>query len=149
VRERIRVRHYSLRTERSYVDWIRRYVRFHGRRHPREMGAAHIEAFLSSLARDRRVAAPTQNQALAALLFLYKEVLRMEVPWIDGVTRARKARRLPTVLTHAEAHALLAKVEGTHALMARLMYGTGMRLTECLELRVKDIELERREVMVR
>jgi integron integrase len=149
VRECIRARHYSVRTEDSYVGWIRRYIRYHGRRHPRELGATHVGAFLSALANDRKVSASTQNQALAALLFLYKQVLAVDLPWLEGVTRARKPKRLPTVLTRAEAHALLGRMEGVHALMARLMYGTGLRLAECLELRVKDVELERREVMVR
>jgi integron integrase len=149
VQECIRARHYSLRTERSYIQWIRRYIRYHGRRHPRQLGAAHVGAFLSSLANDRKVSAATQNQALAALLFLYKQVLSVDLPWLEGVTRAKRPKRLPTVLTRAEAHALLGLMEGEHALMARLMYGTGLRLAECLELRVKDIELERLEVMVR
>ncbi len=149
VRERIRYRHYSLRTERTYAEWVRRYIRYHGNRHPRDLGADHVIAFLSSLANDRNVAAATQNQALAAVLFLYKEVLGIELPWMDGIARAKRPRRLPVVLTHAEAHALLALMEGTHALMARLMYGTGMRLTECLSLRVKDVELVRHEVIVR
>jgi integron integrase len=149
VRECIRARQYSLRTEESYVDWIRRYIRYHGRRHPRDLGAAQVGAFLSSLANDRKVSAATQNQALCAILFLYKRVLAIDLPWLDGVSRAKKPKRLPTVLTRAEAHALLGKMEGVHALMARLMYGTGLRLTECLQLRIKDIELERMEVMVR
>jgi integron integrase len=149
LREAIRTRHYSYRTEVAYVDWVRRYIRFHGRRHPRELDATHLAAFLSSLANDRHVAASTQNQALAALLFLYKAVLGIELPWLEGVTRAKRPRRLPVVLTRAECHALLSHLEGTHALMARLMYGTGLRLAECLQLRVKDVELERREVVVR
>ena len=149
VRECIRARHYSLRTEDAYVDWIRRYVRYHGRRHPRELGASHVGAFLSSLANERKVSASTQNQALAALLFLYRHVLEIDLPWLEDVTRAKRPKRLPTVLTRAEAHALLGQMEGMHALMAKLMYGNGLRLAECLQLRVKDIELERREVMVR
>jgi integron integrase len=149
VRDSIRVRHYSIRTEKSYVDWIRRYIRYHGRRHPRDLGAEHVAAFLSSLATDRQVAAPTQNQALAALLFLYKNVLGIELPWMEGVARAKQPRRLPTVLTRPEVASMLASMDGTFALMARLMYGSGIRLAECLQLRVKDIELERREVVVR
>jgi integron integrase len=149
VRAHIRVRHYSLRTEKAYVDWIRRYVLFHGRRHPRDLSAEHVAAFLSSLANDRHVSASTQNQALAAVLFLYKEVLRVELPWMDGIARARRPKRLPVVLTQAEAHSLLARMSGTHALIAKLMYGTGMRLLECLQLRVKDVDLGRREVIVR
>ncbi len=149
LRDRVRFRHYSRRTELVYIQWVRRYIRFHGKRHPRELGAMHVTAFLSSLATDRRVAASTQNQALAALLFLYKEVLGIELPWMGEIARAKRPRRLPVVLTHAEAHALLGRMEGTHALMAKLMYGTGMRLMECLQLRVKDVELVRHEVIVR
>jgi integron integrase len=145
MREHIRLRHYSLRTERTYLDWVRRYVRFHGLKHPRELGAEHVTAFLSSLANQRNVSASTQNQALAAILFLYRDVMRVELPWLHEVTRARRPRRLPVVLTRAEVHALFAHLQGVHALMARLMYGTGMRL----RLRVKDVELIRREIVVR
>jgi integron integrase len=143
------MRHYSIRTERTYVHWIKRFIMFHDRRHPGEMGAGEITAFLSALATERNVAASTQNQALSALLFLYKQVLGVDLPWLDEVSRAKKARRLPTVLTHAEVRALLAHIDGIHGLMARLLYGTGMRLMECVRLRVKDLELERREVIVR
>ena len=149
LRNRIRFRHYSLRTEGAYVHWVRRYVRFHGRRHPRELGADHVTAFLSSLANDRHVSASTQNQALSALLFLYKDVLGVDLPWLNSIARAKRPRHLPVVLTRAEAYALLDRMSGTHALMARLLYGTGMRLMECLQLRVKDVDLERFEVMVR
>jgi integron integrase len=149
VRDRIRYRHYSLRTERAYEDWIRRYVRFHGRRHPRELSAEHVIAFLSSLATQRHVSASTQNQALAAILFLYREVLGIDLPWMEGITRAKRPRRLPVVLTRLEAHTLLGRIEGTHALMAKLMYGTGMRLMECLRLRVKDVDLAAHQVIVR
>ena len=149
LRAAIRLRHYSLRTERAYEQWVRRYVRFHGNRHPRELNAAHVTAFLSSLASDRNVAAATQNQALAAILFLYKEVLGLELPWLEGIARAKRPRRLPVVLTRQETAAVFERMQGTHALMARLMYGTGMRLMECLRLRVKDVELTRREVVVR
>jgi integron integrase len=149
VRDRIRFRHYSRRTEVTYMDWIRRYVLFHGKRHPRELGAEHVTAFLSSLATDRLVAASTQNQALSALLFLYKEVLAIELPWLGEIARAKRPRRLPVVLTQAETHALLAGMKGEHALMARLMYGSGIRLMECLQLRVKDVELVRHELIVR
>ena len=149
IRREIRTRHYSRRTEETYVHWVRRYVRFHDRRHPRELGAEHVTAFLSALANDHHVAAATQNQALAALLFLYKAVLAIELPWMNEIARARRPRRLPVVLTSAEVHSLLANLEGTHALMARLMYGTGLRMTECLCLRVKDIDLVRRELVVR
>ena len=149
VRERIRYRHYSLRTERSYQEWVRRYIHFHGMRHPRELGAEHVTAFLSFLATNRQVAAATQNQALAALLFLYREVLGMDLPWMQGISRAKKARRLPVVLTRLEAHSILARMEGTNALMAKLLYGTGMRLMECLRLRVKDVDLPHHQLLVR
>jgi len=149
LRERIRFRHFSPRTEEAYVYWARRYVVYHGKRHPRELGADHMTAFLSALANDRNVAPATQNQALAALLFLYKEVLGMDLPWLNGIARARRERRIPVVLTQAEAHALLGHMSGVHGLMARLLYGTGMRLAECLQLRVKDIDLDRHELVVR
>jgi integron integrase len=149
VRDAIRIRHYSLRTERAYVLWIRRYVAFHRRRHPGELGAEHVTSFLSSLANVGNVAAATQNQALAALLFLYRDVLGVELPWLDNVVRAKKPRRLPTVLTQSEVRRLLDTIEGLHGLMARLMYGTGMRISECLALRVKDLDLTRREIVVR
>jgi integron integrase len=149
LRERIRMRHYSYRTEVAYSDWVRRFLRFHGMRHPRELGGTHVAEFLSSLANQRHVAASTQNQALAALLFLYKEVLRVELPLVEGVVRARQPRRLPVVLTSGEARELLELMEGTHALMAKLLYGTGMRLSECLGLRVKDVDLVRNHVVVR
>jgi integron integrase len=149
LRTHVRFRHYSLRTESAYIHWVRRYVRFHGRRHPRELGPDHVTAFLSALANDRHVSASTQNQALAALLFLYKNVLGVDLPWLNSIARAKRPRRIPVVLTRAEAHALLERMGGTHALMARLLYGTGMRLMECLQLRVKDVDLERLEVIVR
>jgi integron integrase len=143
------MRHYSLRTERAYSDWVRRYIRYHGMRHPSQMGEAQVTAFLSSLANERHVSASTQNQALAAILFLYREVLRQEIPWLDGVVRARRPRRLPVVLTREEVDAVFDRMGGTHRLMARLMYGTGLRLMECLRLRVKDVDIARREVIVR
>ena len=149
LRAQIRLRHYSLNTEQAYVHWVRRYLRFHGHRHPREMGAEALTSFLSSLAIGRGVAASTQNQALSALLLLYKEVLLVDLPWLEGIQRAKRPRRLPVVLTRGETRAILVRMEGTHGLMARLLYGTGMRLMECLRLRVKDVELERREIVVR
>jgi integron integrase len=149
LKAQIRVRHYSLRTEEAYVYWVRRFIRFHHHRHPREMGAEELKAFLSSLAGPMAVAASTQNQALSALLFLYKEVLGVDLPWLDGIRKAKRPRRLPVVLTRDEALALLARMDGTHGLMARLLYGTGMRLMECLRLRVKDVDLVRREVVIR
>jgi integron integrase len=149
LRERIRTLHYSLRTERAYEQWVRRFIRFHGMRHPRELGAPHVVAFLSSLANQRNVAASTQNQALAAVLFLYRQVLGMELPWMEEVDRAKRPKRLPVVLTRDEATRLLDAMSGIHQLMARLMYGTGMRITECLALRVKDVDLARREIVIR
>ena len=149
VREAIRLRHYSLRTERAYVHWIRRYILFHGKRHPAAMGAEEITSFLSHLANEDNVAAATQSQALAALLFLYGAVLEMELPWLDQIVRAKRPRRLPTVLDKAEVQALLGRMKDEPALMAQLMYGTGMRIGECVALRVKDVHLERREIVVR
>jgi integron integrase len=148
-RERIRVRHMSLRTEKTYLHWIRRFVEFHGRRNPRELGAAEVEAFLTHLAVDRRVSASTQNQALQAILFLYRRVLNTELPWLDNIVRARRPARLPVVLTREEVSRILAHLDGAHLLIAQLLYGSGLRLHECLALRVKDLELERRELIVR
>lgn len=149
VRARIRTLHYSLRTEQTYVAWIKRFILFHGKRHPLDMGAPEVEAFLSSLAVERGVSASTQKQALAAILFLYKETLGMDLPWLDGITRAKQRIRVPVVLTPAETTRLLSAMEGTHALVAQLLYGSGMRLMACLRLRVKDVDFERCEVTVR
>ena len=149
LRDRIRVKHYSRRTEKAYADWTRRYVVFHRKRHPRELGAADVEAFLSYLATDRQVSASTQNQAKAALLFLYKEILGVKLPWLDEIIQARVSRRLPVVLTTREVKTLLDEMSGTTWLVASLLYGTGMRLLEALRLRVKDVEFERREIVVR
>lgn len=150
LRERIRVRHYALRTERLYVGWVRRYILFHGKRHPRDMGAPELEAFLSHLALERGVSSATQNQAKAALLFLYKEVLgATDLPWLTEVAAAKASRRLPVVLTQREARELLMQLHGAHWLAASLLYGSGLRLLECLRLRVKDVEFERRELVVR
>ncbi len=149
VRDLIRLKHYSIRTETSYVQWIRRFILFHGKKHPREMGGPEVEAFLTDLAVAGGVAAATQNQALSALLFLYREVLGVDLPWLDNVTRAKKPQRLPTVLSPAEVAAVLERMEGAHALMARLLYGTGMRLMECVRLRVKDLDFGLREIMIR
>ncbi len=149
VRDRIRVKHYSIRTETQYVQWIRRFILFHGKRHPRDMGAREIEAFLTHLAVQGKVAASTQNQALSALLFLYREVFEVEVPWLDKLTRARAPKRLPVVLTRQEVRAVLGHMSGMHGLMARMLYGTGMRLMECVRLRVKDVEFERMEIIIR
>ncbi len=149
VRDRIRRKGYSLRTERSYAHWIRRFILFHGKRHPQEMGAAEVEAFLTSLAVEHDVAAATQNLALSAILFLYREVLEMPLPWLDGIARAKKPARLPTVLTQAEVGAVLGRLDGTSGLMLRLLYGTGMRLMECVRLRVKDVDFTARQITVR
>lgn len=149
LREQIRVRHYSIRTEDVYVKWVRDFVRFHGLRHPSEMGAAEVEQFLSHLAVRRQVSASTQNQALSALLFLYKHVLRIELPWLDDVVRAKRPERLPVVLTREETQRLLALLEGEIALVAGLLYGAGMRLMEVVRLRVKDVDFARREILVR
>ena len=136
VRNVMRFKHYSLRTERTYWDWIERFIRFHGMRHPREMGEAEVGAFLTHLAREGKVAASTQNQALSALLFLYKEVLKQEFGWLEGVERAKKPARLPVVLTRDEVHKIFAHLHGTTRLMAGLLYGSGLRLMECVRLRV-------------
>lgn len=149
VRRHVRLKHYSLRTEQAYVGWIRRFILASGKRHPRGMGATEVEQFLSNLAVRSAVAASTQNQALSALLFLYREVLGIDLPWMENVVRAKRPRRLPVVLSQAEARRLLAAMEGRPWLLASLLYGTGMRLMECLRLRVKDVDFERREVTVR
>ncbi|MGZ8246636.1 integron integrase [Methylomagnum sp.] len=149
VRAKLRLKHYSLRTERAYTDWIKRYILFHGKRHPKDMGAAEIQAFLSHLATERDVAASTQNQALAALLFLYKEVLDLDLPRLNDIERAKRPQRLPTVLTVREVGAVLDRLDGTLGLMIRLLYGTGMRLMECVRLRVKDVDFEMRQLTVR
>jgi site-specific recombinase XerD len=145
VRSRIRSRHFSYRTEQAYVGWIRRFILFHGKRHPQDMGAPEVEQFLSALATVRRVAPSTQNQALAAILFLYKEVLGMDLPWLENVTRAKSRERVPVVLSREEVQRLLAQLAGRHALMARLLYGIGMRPMECLRIRVKEIDFDRLE----
>lgn len=149
VRDVLRVHHYSLRTEQSYLQWIRRYILFHGKRHPREMGEEEISAFLTYLAVKKDVAASTQNQALSALLFLYKKVLNIEPAWLDGVTRAKRSKRLPVVLPRETVHKLLSQLTGTHKLAAYLIYGTGMRLMEAARLRVKDVDFSYRQITIR
>jgi len=149
VRDTIRRKHYSLRTEQTYLHWIRRYIYFHDKRHPAELGSSHVTAFLNHLATVGQVSASTQNQALAALLFLYREVLEITLPWLDGLTRAKLSRHLPTVLTQDEVKSVLAALEGTRWLMVMLLYGAGMRLNECLNLRVKDVDFEGRLLLVR
>ena len=149
MRAEIRLRHYSIRTEEVYVDWARRFILFYNKRHPKELGAVEVRDFLSHLATERNVSASTQNQAKSALLFLYREVLHIELPWLDEVIAAKAAKRLPVVLTSTEIRRLLNAMSGTMGLVASLLYGTGMRLLEGLRLRVKDIEFERREIIVR
>jgi integron integrase len=149
LRAEIRLRHYSIRTEETYVDWARRFILFHGKRHPKDMGADEVTAFLSHLASERNVSASTQNQAKSALLFLYREVLGTGLPWLDEVIAAKTPRRLPVVLTQTEVRRLLDATSGTMGLMVSLLYGTGMRLLEGLRLRVKDVEFTRREIIVR
>ncbi|ARN22316.1 integron integrase [Piscinibacter gummiphilus] len=149
LRAHLRTRHYSIRTEQVYVDWVRRFIQFHGLRHPSELGPAEVGAFLSHLAVERHVAASTQNQAKSALLYFYKNVLELNLPWLDEVVQAKAPRRLPLVLTEREVRALLEAMHGPMWLIASLLYGTGMRLLECLRLRVKDIEFNRREIIVR
>jgi len=149
LRDRIRLKHYSIRTEEAYSEWVRRVVLFHGKRHPRELGHTEVEAFLTHLAVAGRVAASTQNQAKSALLFLYKEVLGLELPWLSGVQSAKRPARLPVVLTRDEVRTVLAHTSGTSGLILRLLYGSGMRILEVLRLRVKDVDFERREILVR
>jgi len=149
VRDRLRVKHYSIRTEDTYLQWIRRFIFFHGKKHPREMGGPQVEAFLSHLATVGRVAASTQNQALSALLFLYREVLQVQLPWMDGVVRAKRPKHVSVVLTENEVGALLAQLEGTLWLVVSLLYSSGTRLLEGLRLRVKDVDFERHEITVR
>src|SRR5436190_18434211 len=149
VREVIRRKHYSFRTEQTYVDWIRRFILFHGKRHPTEMAEAEVTQFLTYLAREGKVAASTQNQALSALLFLYKGVLKQEIGWLDGVERARRPARLPVVLTRDEVRKIFAHLDGKYRLMAGLLYGSGLRLMECVRLRVKDVDLGYLRITVR
>ena len=148
-REKMRTRHLALRTEHAYLQWLRRYLVFHGRRHPRDLGAPEVEQFLTHLAVHRKVSAATQNQALQALLFLYRHVLQIELPWLDNLTRASHPRRRPVVLSRAEVRSLLSQLQGAPWLVANLLYGSGLRLMEALRLRVKDLALERGELIVR
>jgi integron integrase len=149
VRAEIRLRHYSLRTEKAYMGWVVRYIRFHGLRHPGELGPSDITRFLSFLATERLVSASTQNQALQALLFLYRNVLKIELPLLDQVVRAQRPRRLPVVLTQDEVRTVLAQLDGRPRLMIGLLYGGGLRLSELLAIRVKDLDLDRRELVIR
>lgn len=149
VRAAIRYKHYSLRTEQAYVYWIRYFIRQQGMRHPREMGVEEVQSFLSWLADDRSVAPSTHNQALSALLFLYKQVLNVDLPWMQEIGRPKKRERVPVVLSRGEAARVLNAMEGAEGDLARLLYGTGMRLMEGLRLRVKDVDFERNEIVVR
>jgi len=149
VRGAIRARHFSRRTERAYSGWIRRFILFHGKRHPMMMGQHEVSEYLSFLASRRRVAASTQNQALSAILFLYREVLGQDLPWLTDVVRAHEPRRLPTVLTREEVADVLHELQGVPRLMAMLLYGAGLRLLECAHLRVKDIEFSTNQIIVR
>ena len=154
VSERIRYMHYSLKTEKAYLYWVRFFIRWSatqagGMRHPRDMGVADVEAFLSMMANERKVSASTHNQALSALLFLYREVLNIDLPWLNNIGRPQQAKRIPSVLTKDEVAGLLAQMDGITALLARLLYGTGMRLMEGMRLRVKDVEFDRHVVIVR
>lgn len=149
LRTQLRVMHYAIRTEDAYVDWVKRFILFHGKRHPRDMGPKEVAEFLSHLAVARNVSASTQNQAKAAILFLYRHVLGTQLPWVDDVVIAKVPQRLPVVLTAREVRSLLHELNGTTALVASLLYGTGMRLMEGLRLRVKDIDFERREIVIR
>jgi len=149
VREVIRLRHYSIRTEQAYVQWIRRFIVFHGKKHPRGMGSAEVTAFLSDLAVRRNVSASTQTQALNAILFLYRDVLKVPLPWLTEIEKAKRPQRLPVVFTRQEVKALLARLDGTPWLMASLIYGGGLRLMECLRLRIKDVDFQYGQLVIR
>lgn len=149
MRAEIRLRHYSLRTEQSYIHWVRRFILYHNKRHPAEMGKREITAFLSYLAVDRKVSASTQNQALSAILFLYKQVLDLKLEWLDEVVRAKRPQHLPVILSREEVRILLDEIQGTNGLVAQLLYGTGMRKMECLRLRIQDIDFSYRQITVR
>lgn len=149
VREELGKRHYSHRTEQQYIGWIMRFIQFHRGQHPRSLGGPEVEAFLSDLAITRNVAAATQAQALAAILFLYKRVLNIDLPWLGNITRARRPRRLPVVLSRAEVRAVLRELKGPYWVIANLLYGSGLRLLEALRLRIKDLDLDKRTVIVR
>ncbi|SEL58575.1 integron integrase [Atopomonas hussainii] len=149
MREQIRLRHYSIRTESVYTEWVRRFIRFHKYRHPLELGGPEVEAFLTHLAVRRDVSVSTQNQALSSILFLYQKVLHVELPWLENVVRAKRPQRLPVVLTRAEVSSVFSQLDGSMWLIANLLYGSGMRLMEALRLRVKDVEFTRHEIVIR
>ncbi|MCC6299080.1 MAG: integron integrase [Anaerolineales bacterium] len=149
VSDAIRIKHYSLRTEKTYIEWIRRFILFHNKRHPKDMGADEIQAFIAYLATQRTVSASTQNQALSAVMFLYRHVLKKDVDLPSDSFRAQKSKTLPVVLTHQEAMLVIGKMTGVTQLMTKILYGSGIRLTECLRLRVKDIDFGNRQIMIR
>jgi len=149
VRETLRTKHYSYRTEQTYVDWIKRFIIFHNKRHPKDMGAEEVQAFITYLANDRRMAASTQNQALSAIVFLYRYVLQKEVILPSDILRPGRPERLPTILSHLEAMAVIGKMKGTPKLIVQLLYGSGLRITECLRLRVKDLDFANHQLIVR
>lgn len=149
MREILRLHHYSIRTEEAYLEWVKRYILFHNKRHPSEMGEKEVSAYLTHIAVNRHVSASTQNQALSAILFLYKKVLNLQLDWLEDVVRAKRPRNLPVVLTKQEVTLVLDTMIGTNALIARLLYGTGMRLMEGLRLRVQDVDFARKEIIVR
>lgn len=149
VRDVIRLKHYSIRTEQAYLGWIKRFILFHGKRHPKDMGADEVTRFLTHLAVAGNVAASTQNQALNAVLFLYREILKVDLPWLDGLQRAKKPARLPVVLTRDEVRRLLAQLDGTTWLIVALIYGGGLRVMESLRLRVKDIDFHYKQLIIR
>jgi integrase len=149
VRNKIRIRHYSIRTEKTYLDWIKRYILFHHKKHPKDMGAAEVEAFLTYLAVKLTVAASTQNQALNALLFLYREVLEMELPLLRNVKRAKRSEKLPVVFSKMEIKSIMAHLDGVYWIMGQLLYGGGLRLMECVRLRIKDVDFGYRQITIR
>jgi len=149
VRERIRYKHYSYRTEQTYVQWIKRYIFFHNKRHPKDMGEPEISTFLNHLAVQGKVSSSTQNQALSALLFLYREVLKIEMEWVDNIQWAKKPKNLPVVFSQQEVNKVISVLEGTNWLMAAVLYGGGLRLMECLRLRIQDIDFDYHQIMVR
>lgn len=149
VSDALRTKHYSYRTEQTYKDWIKRYIIFHGKRHPKDMGEVEIRAFIAYLTAERKVAASTSNQALSAILFLYRTVLQIEMKVPPDLSNANRPKRLPTVLTHAEAIQIINRMRGVTRLMTKILYGSGLRITECLRLRVKDIDFDNRQIIVR
>jgi integron integrase len=149
VSDALRTKHYSYRTEQTYKDWIKRYILFHNKKHPKDMGENEIRAFIAHLASERKVAASTSNQALSAILFLYRTVLQIEITLPPDLSNASRPKRLPTVLTHAEAMKIISHMRGVTRLMTRLLYGSGLRITECLRLRVKDIDFDNHQVIIR